>query len=145
MCKSHTKKIGALKLSQQDVGKNCFFRGCEGPKFGNAHQSLLSIDQLFFPWWKKGQKYKTKIQEVFLKVLIVIGEGHVTRFLQLFFHSGKGFFVDHKIRIGGTANFLNQSEVIRLLELKKVRDWVSVGEKEEENKKKKKCLTFLKR
>ena len=28
MCKSHTKKIGALKLSQQDVGKNCFFRGC---------------------------------------------------------------------------------------------------------------------
>ena len=29
MCKSHTKKIGALKLSQQDVGKNCIFRGCE--------------------------------------------------------------------------------------------------------------------
>ena len=28
MCKSHTKKIGALKLSQQDVGKNCIFRGC---------------------------------------------------------------------------------------------------------------------
>ena len=30
MCKSHTKKIGALKLSQQDVGKNCIFRGCVG-------------------------------------------------------------------------------------------------------------------
>ena len=29
MCKSHTKKIGALKLSQQDVGKNCIFRGCD--------------------------------------------------------------------------------------------------------------------
>ena len=32
MCKSHTKKIGALKLSQQDVGKNCIFRGCEERK-----------------------------------------------------------------------------------------------------------------
>ena len=36
MCKSHTKKIGALKLSQQDVGKNCIFRGCVIKGFCNG-------------------------------------------------------------------------------------------------------------
>ena len=43
MCKSHTKKIGALKLSQQDVGKNCIFRGCVSHSF-----IILSKKRIFF-------------------------------------------------------------------------------------------------
>ena len=42
MCKSHTKKIGALKLSQQDVGKNCIFRGCE------ETSEAANLDVFFF-------------------------------------------------------------------------------------------------
>ena len=43
MCKSHTKKIGALKLSQQDVGKNCIFRGCEQIETDKRGRRILQV------------------------------------------------------------------------------------------------------
>ena len=49
MCKSHTKKIGALKLSQQDVGKNCIFRGCERKQKENKKENeRAGLDVLYF-------------------------------------------------------------------------------------------------
>ena len=63
MCKSHTKKIGALKLSQQDVGKNCIFRGCEGIL---KHKTK-----------SKNQKSRIKTKAMTEYKLVVVGGGGV--------------------------------------------------------------------
>ena len=59
MCKSHTKKIGALKLSQQDVGKNCIFRGC-----------------VFFFFFFFGESERSKNRKcLFEGIGVIFGEG----------------------------------------------------------------------